>query len=94
MPRGLQFACQTLDFALWLGFSWVVVTTSTKVAMNSASNFQIVLGTDNVLQWWFLISVPLSFVLIAARSMENYLEDIQNLRSGEPLIKQVAIGEG
>lgn len=94
MPRTLQFACLTLDFVLWVVFSWVVITTATQVAINSASNFQILLGTDNVLQWWFLVSVPLSFVLIAARSMENYLEDIENLRSGEPLIKQAAIGEG
>ncbi|MFY0596773.1 MAG: TRAP transporter small permease subunit [Cognatishimia sp.] len=94
MPRTLQFACLTLDFVLWVVFSWVVITTSTQVAINSASNFQILLGTDNVLQWWFLVSVPLSFVLITARSMENYQEDIQNLRSGEPLIKQAAIGEG
>jgi len=94
MPRKLQFACLTLDFVLWVVFSWVVITTATQVAINSASNFQILLGTDNVLQWWFLVSVPLSFVLITARSMENYLEDIDNLRSGEPLIKQAAIGEG
>ena len=92
MPRGLQFACLTLDTILWLGFSWVVVVTSTRVVANSAANFQILLGTDNVLQWWFLVSVPLSFVLIAARAMENYLTDIKNLRSGEPLIRPVAIG--
>ncbi len=94
MPRALQFTCLTLDFVLWLGFSWVVITTSTQVAANSAANFQILLGTDNILQWWFLISVPLAFVLIAARAMENYIDDIKNLRSGEPLIKAVAIGEG
>lgn len=94
MPRGLQFACLTLDFVLWVGFSWVVITTSTQVAINSASNFQILLGTDNILQWWFLVSVPLSFVLVTGRAMENYLEDIANLRSGELLIKQAAIGEG
>lgn len=94
MPRFLQFTCLTLDFVLWLGFSWVVVTTATQVAVNSASNFQIMLGTDNILQWWFLVSVPLAFVLIAARSMENYLIDIKNLRSGDPLIQQAAIGEG
>ncbi len=94
MPRPLQFFCLSLDFVLWLGFSWVVIVTSTRVAANSASNFQILLGTDNVLQWWFLISVPLSFILIAARAMENYLIDVENLRNGNPLIGTVAIGEG
>ena len=94
MPRAGQFACLTLDFIMWMGFSWVIVVTSTKVAANSASNFQIMLGTDNILQWWFLLCVPLSFIVIAARSIENYMEDIKNYRSGEPLIKAAAIGEG
>lgn len=92
MPRAMQFACLTLDAMLWLGFSWIVVVTSTQVAANSASNFQIMLGTDNILQWWFLVSVPLSFILIAARSMENWLTDLHNLRTGKPLIVPVAIG--
>jgi len=91
MPRPLQFACLTLDAVLWLGFSWVVIVTSTRVAANSAANFQIMLGTDNILQWWFLVSVPLSFLLIAARAIENYLTDIRNLRSGANLIHQFAI---
>ncbi|MCL6285084.1 TRAP transporter small permease subunit [Ruegeria sp. 2012CJ41-6] len=92
MPRTLQFLCLSLDAVLWIGFSWIVVVTSTQVAANSAANFQILLGTDNVLQWWFLVSVPLSFILIAARSMENWLTDLKNLQTGAPLIAPVAIG--
>ncbi|MFA3916401.1 TRAP transporter small permease [Ruegeria hyattellae] len=92
MPRTLQFLCLSLDAVLWIGFSWIVVVTSTQVAANSAANFQILLGTDNVLQWWFLVSVPLSFILIAARSMENWLTDLNNLKTGAPLIAPVAIG--
>ncbi|MEM7616569.1 MAG: TRAP transporter small permease, partial [Pseudomonadota bacterium] len=59
---------------------------------NSASNFQILSGTDNILLWWFLITVPLAFMLMAGRVLENYLEDLSNFRSGEPLIKQAVIG--
>ncbi|WP_435311094.1 TRAP transporter small permease [Primorskyibacter sedentarius] len=92
MPRGLQFLCLTLDAVLWIGFSWIVIVTSTQVAANSAANFQILLGTDNVLQWWFLVSVPLSFLLIAARAMENWLEDLKNLRDGGEMIAPMAIG--
>lgn len=92
MGRGGQMACLTLDCLLWVGFSWIVVVTSTRVAANSASNFQILLGTDNILQWWFLIMVPISFMLMAARSIENWLEDLSNFRSGEVLIKQAVIG--
>ena len=94
MPRALQFGCLTIDALLWLGFSWVVVVTSTQVAANSASNFAILLGTDNVLQWWFLVSVPISFILIASRAMENWLIDLKNYREGNDLIVPVAIGNG
>lgn len=92
MPRGMQFLCLTLDAVLWIVFSWIVIVTSTQVAANSAANFQILLGTDNVLQWWFLVSVPLSFILIAARAMENWLKDLENFRTGGDMIAPVAIG--
>jgi TRAP-type C4-dicarboxylate transport system permease small subunit len=92
MPRGGQMACLVMDALLWIGFSWVVVVTSTRVVANSASNFQIMLGTDNVMQWWFLISVPLAFTVLVARVLENLLTDIANFRSGETLIQQAVIG--
>lgn len=92
LPRGGQMFCLAMDAVLWLVLCWVVVVTSTKVAANSAANFQILLGTDDVLQWWFLITVPISFILMAARVLENLLEDIGNYRSGAPLIEQAVIG--
>ncbi|NIA71136.1 TRAP transporter small permease subunit [Pelagibius litoralis] len=92
LPRGGQMFCLALDAVLWLVFCWVVVVTSTKVAANSAANFQIMLGTDDVLQWWFLVTVPISFVLMAARVLENLIEDIGNYRSDSPLIVQAVIG--
>ncbi|GAB5468395.1 MAG: hypothetical protein Kilf2KO_14250 [Rhodospirillales bacterium] len=90
-PLG-QLVCLFLDGILWLGFCWVVVVTSAKVTANSAANFQILLGTDNTLQWWFLATVPLAFTLMAARVLGNLFEDLRNYRSGEPLIKQAMIG--
>lgn len=92
MPRAGQMACLLLDALLWIGFSWVVVVTSTRVVANSASNFQIMLGTDNIMQWWFLISVPLAFTVLVARVLENLLEDIANYRNGDVLLKQAVIG--
>lgn len=92
MPRVGQMACLTLDAALWIGFAWVVIVTSTRLVANSAANFQIMLGTDNVLQWWFLISVPISFLMLTGRVIENYVIDWQNFRSGEALITQAVIG--
>lgn len=92
MPRPLQLGCLILDALLWFGFCVIVVTTTARVTANSAANFQIVLGTDNVLQWYFIITVPIAFVLMAGRVLENLMEDLHNYRSGEPLIKQAVIG--
>ncbi|WP_371168330.1 TRAP transporter small permease [Aliiroseovarius sp. 2305UL8-7] len=92
MPRTGQFLCLCLDAVLWFVFAVIVVVTTTRLTALSASNFQIVLGTDNVMQWWFLITVPLSFVLMIARVFENLIDDIRNFKSGEPLIKQAVIG--
>jgi TRAP-type C4-dicarboxylate transport system permease small subunit len=92
MTRPLQMACLALDAVLWLGFCTIVVVTSSRVAAGSASNFQVLEGTDNFLKWWFLITVPLAFVLMAGRVLENLRDDIANYRSGDPLIQQAVIG--
>ena len=92
MPRSAQFACLTLDAILWIGFSWVVVVTASRIVANSAANFQIMLGTDNVMQWWFLLAVPLSFIFLVARVIENWQTELKNFRSGEVKIKQAVIG--
>ena len=92
MPRTGQMACLTLDAILWFIFAVIVLVTTSRITALSASNFQIVLGTDNVMQWWFLITAPRSFFLLTARVVENFFEDIANYRSGEPLIRQAVIG--
>ena len=92
MPRIGQISCLSLDAVLWFIFAVIMVVTTTRATALSASNFQIVLGTDNTLQWWFLITVPFSAVLMTARVFENYFEDLRNYRNGEPLIKQAVIG--
>lgn len=92
MPRGAQMVMLSVDALLWIGFSWVVVVTASRIVANSASNFQIMMGTDSLMQWWFLLSVPLSFVFLVARVMENWLHDLHNFRSGELMIEQAVIG--
>ncbi len=92
MPRWGQLACLCLDAVLWFIFAVIVLVTTSRITALSASNFQIVLGTDNVMQWWFLITAPLSFVLLIGRVFENLRDDFANWRSGEPLIKQAVIG--
>ncbi|MCC1494599.1 TRAP transporter small permease [Cognatishimia sp. F0-27] len=92
MPRGAQFACLWLDFFLWFGFALIFVVTTSRVVALSASNFQMVLGTDDTMQWWFLLGAPLAGTLMAARAVENIQDDIKNFRSGAPLIRQAVIG--
>ncbi|SCZ70947.1 TRAP transporter small permease [Epibacterium ulvae] len=92
MPATGQLLCLILDAILWFTFAVIVLVTTSRVTALSASNFQIVLGTDNILQWWFLITAPLAFVLMSARILENLFEDIGNYRAGRQLIKQAVIG--
>ncbi|MEM9247466.1 MAG: TRAP transporter small permease subunit [Pseudomonadota bacterium] len=92
MPRKAQFACLMLDFILWFVFALILLVTTLRVVALSASNFQIVLGTDNTMQWWFLLSAPIAATLMAARAVENIQDDVSNLRSGKPLLKQAVIG--
>ncbi|WP_170370960.1 TRAP transporter small permease [Ruegeria arenilitoris] len=92
MPRGGQLACLILDAVLWFIFAVIVIVTTSRLVALSASNFQIVLGTDNVMQWWFLLAAPLSFFLMVGRVFQNLADDLRNFKTGEPLIRQAVIG--
>lgn len=92
MPPKGQIACLVLDAALWLGFAWIVVVTASQETVNAAANFRFMAGTNDVMQWWFLISVPLAFLLLAGRVFENLFTDLRNFRAGHPLIQQAVIG--
>lgn len=92
MPRIGQISCLWLDFSLWFGFALILFVTTSRLTANSAANFQIVLGTDNTMQWWFLITAPLAALLMAGRAFQNIADDMRKYRSGEPLIEQAVIG--
>ena len=92
MPRGGQLACLILDAVLWFIFAVIVIVTTSRLVALSASNFQIVLGTDNIMQWWFLLAAPLAFFLMVGRVFQNLADDLHNWKTGEPLIKQAVIG--
>lgn len=92
MPRFGQLLCLLLDALLWLGFAWIVIVTATQETVRAAANFSIMLGTDDVMQWWFLISVPLAFLLLSGRVLEHLFNDLRNFRAGETMIKQAVIG--
>ena len=44
------------------------------------------------MRWWFMVTMPVCFILLATRAVENVVEDFANYKSGEPLIKQAVIG--
>ncbi len=89
-PR--QMAVLSLDTLLWLGFCWIAITTSLKFTVYSADNFQLVDGVDNTMKWWFYITVPAAFTLMAGRVIGNWIDDWNSFRTGQPIIKQAVIG--
>ena len=90
-PAG-QMGTLTLDMVLWLGFCLLAITTSLRFSAYSADNFQMVDGVDDVMKWWFYITVPVAFILMSGRVIGNWLEDLGNYRSGDVIIKQAVIG--
>jgi TRAP-type C4-dicarboxylate transport system permease small subunit len=92
MPRLPQMVLLSLDAFLWWGICWLVIVTSMTVTANAGNNFMIVTGTDNVFVWWFLITLPLAFVLLSARVFQNLFEDIRKYRTGETMIEQTVLG--
>ncbi len=91
-PRFAQLCLLLLDAALWLGFAWIVIVTTTQETVRAAANFSIMLGTDNVMQWWFLGTVPIAFILLTARVMENAIKDLKKYRNGDDMIEAAVIG--
>lgn len=92
MARKGQLACLMLDNLLWFIFAIIVVTTTARVTVNTYDNFAIVLGTDDVMRWWFIITMPICFIMLAGRVVGNMFEDLANYRNGDPLIQQSVIG--
>ncbi|MGJ8626320.1 MAG: TRAP transporter small permease [Sulfitobacter sp.] len=90
-PKG-QMAALTMDTILWFGFCWIAITTSLRFTVYSADNFQLVDGVDNTMKWWFYITVPIAFTLMSGRIVGNWLEDWNNYRSGNEILKQAVIG--
>ena len=91
-PRPVQMALLMLDAVLWFCFAWIVVVTTAQETVRAAANFAIMLGTDNVMQWWFLGTVPIAFILLTARVIENVREDLAKFRNGDEMIQAAVIG--
>ena len=92
MRRKAQYQCLVMDNVLWFVFCVIAVTTMSRITINTYDNFAIVLGTDGVMRWWFIITMPIAFVLMAGRVLSNALIDLRRYRNNETLIEQSVIG--
>jgi len=92
LGRKGQLFWLTFDNVLWLLFCIIAVTTTSRVTVNTYDNFAIVLGTDDIMRWWFLLTMPLCFILLATRAIENMIEDFTKFKGDGPMIEQAVIG--
>lgn len=72
-----------VDAILWYVMAVIVVVATLRLTANSAANFQIMLGTDNVMRWWFYICVPVAWLILYARVLENLIADVRSYRAGQ-----------
>ena len=93
MSRRWQVAMLGLDWVLWTGFAFIIFVVSIQRTVNSSNNFQIIQGTDDVMQWWFYATIPAAWTLLAARAWIVFMEDRANYREGRPLLEQRSITE-
>ncbi|MEP1962328.1 TRAP transporter small permease [Tateyamaria sp.] len=92
MGHKQQYMCLVMDNVLWFIFCIICVTTMARITVNTYDNFAIVLGTDGVMRWWFIVTMPICFVLMAGRVLSNAMIDLGRYRNNEVLIKQAVIG--
>jgi TRAP-type C4-dicarboxylate transport system permease small subunit len=92
MSHRNQYLMLCMDNVLWFIFCIICVTTMSRITINTYDNFAIVLGTDSIMRWWFIISMPVCFILMAGRVLSNALIDRAKYRNNETLIQQAVIG--
>jgi TRAP-type C4-dicarboxylate transport system permease small subunit len=84
-PPAGQLACAVLDAVLWFVFGVIVIVATLRQTATSASNYQFMLGTDDVMQWWFYIVVPIAWAVLCARVLEHLISDLKRYRAGKPI---------
>jgi TRAP-type transport system small permease protein len=82
LPPVGKLALCILDAVLWYVMAVIVMVATLRLTVNSAANFQILLGTDDVMRWWFYICVPIAWLVLYARVLENLMEDVRKYREG------------
>lgn len=80
MPPAAKLALSFLDAFLWYVMAVVVMVATLRLTVSSAANFQLLLGTNDIMRWWFYICVPIAWLILYARVIENLIEDVRNYR--------------
>ena len=92
-PLG-QLACSLLDTVLWYVFGVIVIVATMRQTALSASNFQMLQGTDDVMLWWFYIVIPVAWLILCARVLENTIGDIARYRANQPVfVPSASLGD-
>lgn len=91
LPYKVQFGCLVLDALCWIFFGVIVVFFTIEQVKIAYDNFSIVYGTDDILQWWFYVATPVSWVLLIFRALQNLWRDWQTYCRGEKFSLQTSI---
>ncbi len=83
MPPSIRIWLSGLDAVLWYIMATVVMVATLRLTVSSAANFQLLLGTNDIMRWWFYICVPIAWLVLYARVLENLFEDIRKYRNGQ-----------
>lgn len=85
MPPTGKLVMSFVDAILWYVIAVIVMAATLRLTASAAANFQMLQGTDNVMRWWFYICVPIAWVILYARVLENLFQDVRDYRAGRPL---------
>ena len=77
----------------WRSLSLSLITTVVTLIIGLPTAWFIATRPDGKREFWlFLITVPLAFVLMTGRVLQNWFDDLRKYRTGEPMIVQAVIG--
>lgn len=85
LPRGVQFALMQLDNLLFLALASVIIYYGFDLLVLQYDNASVVPGTDTIPQWWFYSATPVGWGLLCFRVVQNMIEDIRLMASGQPM---------
>lgn len=85
LPRHLQLPLYLFDNLLWLILGAIVMYGAQKmIAMQFV--FESVIQGSTIPMWWSFILVPLAWLLIYIRAIQNCLYLVKDYKAGKPLI--------